>query len=361
VVTPVRIVSSASASPPLCRSQEELRHQVNELLFEPGWEDRPEIADQVLRVGRRFEASGVRNRQMVVDAASYYDRPRSTGERMADYQRHAHPLSMAALQACLTATECCGVDAVTDFIVVSCTGYCAPGLDILLARDLGMSPDVRRVVIGHMGCAAGIIGLRNALATLRGREQALVALLSVELSSLHFQKTLDPGVLTSLALFADGAAALLLSADSTARGPEVVDTYCASDFDALDQMTWIIGDEGFEMGLSIRVPVTLRRNVGPVVERLLAPHGLTISNVTHWLVHPGGPSVLQAVQHTLGLSDKQIAPSWEMLRDHGNCSSATVLLMLDRLLGSDGTRHGEWGVMMAFGPGLTLETCLLRF
>lgn len=356
-----RIISSATASPPLCKSQDELRCQVSELLLGPGWEERPEIADQVLRVTRLFEASGVHQRQVVVDAMSYYDRPRSTGQRMADYQRYAYPLARSALQACLNASEGGGVETVTDFIVVSCTGYSAPGLDIVLARDLGLSHEVRRVFIGHMGCAGGIVGLRDALATLRGRERPVVALLSIELSSLHGQKTLDLGVLTAFALFGDAAAAVLLSSDPAARGPEVVDTYCVSDFSAMDQMSWTVGDEGFVMGLSIRVPVTLRRNIGAAVERLLAPHALTTADVTHWLVHPGGPSILEAIQHTLCLSDEQMALSWEILHDHGNCSSTTILLMLDRLLRFGRTQRGEWGVMMAFGPGLTLETCLLRF
>lgn len=280
---------------------------------------------------------------------------------MADYQRYALPLSMAALRTCLEANERYRADAVTDFIVVSCTGYCAPGLDIVLAHEVNMSSGVRRVVIGHMGCAGGIIGLREALAILRGREGSVVALLSVELSSLHYQETLELGVLTTHALFGDAAAALLLSSHPLARGPELVDTYCVSDFNALDQMGWTIGDEGFVMGLSMRVPVTVGRNIGPAVQRLLAPQRLAVPDIAHWLVHPGGPSILEAIQQKLKLSDEQIAPSWETLRDHGNCSSATVLLMLDRLLHSGNACRGEWGVMMAFGPGLTLETALLRF
>lgn len=361
MVTPARVVSSASGWPPIRRSQAEMQSLVSDLLLDPGWEQRPELADEAQRVRRLFEASGVQHRQGVIEPESYYSRPRGTGERMADYRRHALPLAATALQACLTASEFSQVEAITDFIVVSCTGYCAPGLDILLARDVGMSTAVRRTVVGHMGCAGGVIGLREALATLRGRSRSVVALLSVELTSLHFQKSSDLGVLTSYALFGDAAAAVLLSSDPRARGPELVDTYCASDFDAMDQMSWTITDEGFVMSLSTRVPVTLRRNIGPAVDRLLAPHDLSISDITHWLVHPGGPSVLEAIQQKLGLSDEQMAPGWEMLRDHGNCSSATILLMLDRLLHGGRTRRGEWGVMMAFGPGLTLETCLLRF
>ena len=165
----------------------------------------------------------------------------------------------------------------------------------------------------------------------------------------------------SFALFGDAAAAVLVSDDPNATGPELVDTYCAAEFGAADQMSWTITDYGFVMGLSPRVPVTLRRTVAGVVGRLLAPHGLTSRDVTHWLVHPGGPSILDVIQHKLELSDEQMALSWQVLREHGNCSSATVLVMLDELVRSGRFQPGEWGVMMAFGPGLTLETCLLRF
>jgi alkylresorcinol/alkylpyrone synthase len=198
------------------------------------------------------------------------------------------------------------------------------------------------------------------MATVRARPGALAAVLAVELTTLHFVPTLDLEMLTSFALFGDAAAAVVVSAAPGAHGPELVDTYCAADF-AAGQMSWTIGDAGFVMGLSPRVPVTLRRNVAPAVERLLSPHGLTSRDVAHWIVHPGGPSVLEAIQGRLELSDEQMDPSWAILREHGNCSSATVLLILERLLRSGGTRPGEWGVMMAFGPGLTLETCLLRF
>ncbi len=126
-------------------------------------------------------------------------------------------------------------------------------------------------------------------------------------------------------------------------------------------MSWKITDQGFVMTLSPRVPVSLRRNILAVMDHLLTPHGLTISDVRHWIIHPGGPSILDAIQGKLELSDEQMALSWQVLHDHGNCSSATVLLIVDELLRSGRPNPGDWGVMMAFGPGLTLETCLLRF
>jgi predicted naringenin-chalcone synthase len=178
---------------------------------------------------------------------------------------------------------------------------------------------------------------------------------------LHCAATLETDAVTSFALFGDAAAALLLRSDARAGGPLLVDTHCTSDFEAIDQMTWRVTDQGFRMSLSPRVPVTLGRNVRAAVEGLLAPRHLATGDVAHWLIHPGGPSILQAIERKLELSDEQMALSWQVLSENGNCSSTTVLLMLDRLLRSGRTRPGEWCVMMAFGPGLTLETCLLRF
>jgi predicted naringenin-chalcone synthase len=202
--------------------------------------------------------------------------------------------------------------------------------------------------------------LRQSLALVRAYPDALVSMLCVELCSLHFVPTADTEMLTSFALFGDAAAALVVANDD-GSGPELIDTYCVSSFEHASQMSWHITDAGFVMGLSPRVPATLGRHIGAVVERLLANHDLRVRDVAHWVVHPGGPSILEAVQRNLDLSDEQMATSRTVLREHGNCSSPTVLLILERLLRDAAPRRGEWGVMMAFGPGLTLETCLLRF
>jgi predicted naringenin-chalcone synthase len=281
---------------------------------------------------------------------------------MATYREVAHALGSEALQTALACERSPrAARDITDLFVISCTGYAAPGVDVSLARELGMSRSVRRVSIGHMGCFGALVGLRQSLATARAYPDATTAMLSVELCSLHLRPSDDPETLTSFALFGDAAAALVIGQDETATGPELVDTFCAADFASAAQMSWTITDEGFVMGLSPRVPVTLRRNIVGAVEGLLAPHGLRPSDIAHWIVHPGGPSILTVIQRQLELSDEQMTLSWQTLRDHGNCSSATVLLILEALLRSDKPRRGEWGVMMAFGPGLTLETCLLRF
>ncbi len=357
---PMRIVSSATASPTHNYRQETLINEFCRRLFGNDWADRPDVKEHVHAIERMSVASRVEHRQMAVEGISYHSGPHTTGERMLDYERLSYPLAREAVEGCLERIRQ-PADAITDFIVVSCTGYCAPGLDILLARDLGMQPDVRRLVIGHMGCSGAIIGLRSALAALQAHE-ATVLLLTIELCSLHFvPSTMDMRIVPGIMLFGDAAASLLLTSRREGTGPELIDAHCASDFGAAGQITWKITDEGFIMGLSRRIPITLRRNVAKVVDDLLAPHGLTPADIAHWLVHPGGPDILEVIGHTMALSQEQMSLSWEVLRDHGNCSSSTVLLMLDRLLRSERARPGEWGVMMAFGPGLTLETCLLRF
>jgi predicted naringenin-chalcone synthase len=367
-----RIRAVATAHPPYRYSQSTLCDAVQRHTLGPEWSSRPETAETAQRIQRLFDASGVRERASAIDFDDFYRRPRSTAERMAEYQRCAYPLARAAVESCLNvarAPRAVGAErttaesaaAISDLVVVTCTGYYAPGLDVELARDLALPRDARRVVVGHMGCFGALVGLRQALAAVRAYPGATALLASVELASLHFAPALDPEVLTSFALFGDAAAALVLANEAKGRGPAVVDTYCAAEFAAADQMRWTISDAGFVMGLSPRVPITLRRSVRGVVERLLTPHGLAIGDVTHWLVHPGGPSILEAIAGKLELSREQMALSWQVLADHGNCSSATVLLILERLLREERARPGEWGVMMAFGPGLTLETCLLRF
>jgi len=361
VLASPRIIATATAQPPYCFAQPVLLEKLCAMVLGAGWRERPEAVERAARFERLFASSRVQCRRSAVDLLTYYDRPRSTGERMAEYRRSAYPLARTALTTCLGAAGERSAEQVTDIFVVSCTGYDSPGIDLLLARDLGMQPEVRRVVIGHMGCYGAIVGLRQALAALRAHDNTLVALVDVELCSLHYATTDSVDMLTGYALFADGVAAALLSPSPNAPGPELVDTYCTAIYGAAAQMTWRITDEGFAMGLSPRVPVTLRQHVAVAVERLLAPHGLRTGDVAHWLVHPGGPSILDAVHEKLGLSAEQMQLSWQTLRENGNCSSATVLIMLDTLLRSGRPSRGEWGVMMAFGPGLTLETCLLRF
>ena len=311
--------------------------------------------------GRVFANAGVQTRHGVIDPTVEDISGWSTGQRMARFVEEAMPLGDEALRAALEQGGIAPED-VGLLAVVSCTGYATPGLDILLARDLGMAPDVQRLHIGHMGCYAAIPGLAAAADAVAARGK-VAALLCLELTSLHVQPaTEDAGQMVAHALFADAAAAVTLRpADGgDVLGLEVVDVVARTDVAKSALMTWDVTDHGFRMGLSPRVPAVLRKHVGAVAEELLAAHDLRAADVAGWAVHPGGPRIVEAVQKRLALSDEQVAESQGILRDYGNCSSATVLLILERMLAANRLAPGDHVVAMAFGPGLTLYMTLLR-
>src|SRR5215207_5313900 len=301
---------------------------------------------------RIFASSGVVTRHGVANPLVEDVSAWSTEARMQRYVTEAMPLGKDAVAAALDAAALPAAD-VGMFAVVSCTGYTTPGLDIRLARDLGMSAEVQRLFVGHMGCYAAIPGLGavSDFAVARGRPAVLLCL---ELTSLHVQPpTGDPQQLVAHALFSDAAAAVVVRPGAV-RGLEVVDVAARTDVATADHMTWDVTDLGFRMGLSPRVPDVLSRHVGGVVGELLGGAGLRTEDVAGWAVHPGGPRILDVVRDELGLTEAHLAASRRVLAEHGNCSSATVLLVLQELADVDGPV-----VAMAFGPGLTLYAALL--
>ena len=307
---------------------------------------------------RLWASSGVLTRHGVVNPISEDVSQWPTGARMRRYLAEALPLGKEAVCGALADA---GLDAadVGLFVVASCTGYATPGVDILLARDLGMSPGVQRLVIGHMGCYAAIPGLGAAADYVRARGRPAV-LLCLELTSLHLQPR-GPAVsadqVVSHALFSDAASALVLLPEAGGSGLEVLDVIARTDASTSDHMTWDVTDLGFRMGLSPRVPDVLARYARPVISELLAGAGLGFADVAGWAVHPGGPRILEVVAANLELAPQAMAPSYAVLREFGNCSSATVLLVL----GSPrGRAPGDAVVVMAFGPGLTLYAAVLR-
>jgi alkylresorcinol/alkylpyrone synthase len=303
---------------------------------------------------RVWRSSGVRSRHGVLDPRVEDVSTWGTRARMERFIVEALPLGKDAVA---TALDNAGVraDEVGLFVVATCTGYVTPGLDILLARDLGMDAGVQRLGIGHMGCYAAIPAL-GAAADFVSTHARPAVLLCCELPSLHVQPaTDDVQQMVAHALFADAAAAVVLVPDGP--GLSVVDVAAHTDSATSEMMTWDVTDLGFRMGLSPEVPDVLAQHVRPVVSELLAAHQLTIDDVAGWAVHPGGPRILDVVTERLGLPAGALSASEEVLRDHGNCSSATVLLVLAELL----SRQPDAApvVAMAFGPGLTLYAALL--
>ena len=314
-----------------------------------------------LRMKRAFERmsarSGIDHRFSVLreedarfERGSFYNAERfpGTAERMRIYAREAPEL---ALQAIAKLPE---VSDVTHLILASCTGFLAPGLDQVVARRLGLDTGVERVSIGFMGCYAGITALRTAAHIVRSRPDARVLVLSVELCSLHLQETADLESLLAMGQFADGAAAAIVSASG--EGLALASPLSVALQESGELITWTIGDTGFAMQLSGAVPSRLAEALddGALTEQLGRTSG-GIEQVDAWAVHPGGKSILDAVERGLGLSPDHLRNSREVLRQCGNMSSATVIFVLQRFL----EQRPKEGIALAFGPGLAVEG--LRF
>jgi len=307
---------------------------------------------------RIFQNSGVRTRQAAVSPLLEDVSQWSTERRMRRYQVEAVPLGKEAVSRALTEAGV-AADEIGLFAVCSCTGYATPGLDILLARDMGMSPSLQRLFVGHMGCYAALPGLGTVADFVSARGLPAL-LLCTELTSLHLQPPdtrADIQQIVSHALFSDASVAVVVTPGAD-HGYAVRDVAALTDATTAGHMTWDVTDLGFRMGLSPQVPDVLSVHVRRLADDLLSRNGLTVGDVDGWAVHPGGPKILDVVQEHLGLGDADMAPSREVLSAYGNCSSPTVLLVLEELRRR--ADPPDRVVMLAFGPGLTLYGVLLE-
>lgn len=280
----------------------------------------------------------------------------STAERMRAYQTRATPLAIQACDRALRESRT-PVRSITQLITVSCTGFFAPGLDAQLIEALGLAPGVARTHIGFMGCHAAINALRVADALVRADPGQRVLLCCTELCTLHFQYGNDPQDAVANALFADGAAALVAGAhQAPATGPATRAFFAEKIPETQELMAWHIQDHGFRMRLHPQVPPIIRQTLRPAIENWLAGQGMSVGDIGGWLVHPGGPKIIDAAQAALGLDHNATQPSRRVLRDFGNMSSPTLLFIADAMIRQ---RIPMPWVMLGFGPGLAIEAVLL--
>jgi predicted naringenin-chalcone synthase len=280
----------------------------------------------------------------------------TTRERMEAYGALAPPL---ALESSRRALEDSGhvASAITHLVTVSCTGFAAPGVDIALIRGLGLSTGTQRAHIGFMGCHGALNGLRVARGLAASEAGAVVLLCAVELCSLHYHYGWDPKRVVGNALFGDGAAAAIVATSGPANAWRLA-AHGSSLFPDSDwAMTWDVGDNGFTMSLSTKVPGLIARNLRPWLEAWLALHGETVNSIGSWAIHPGGPRVLSAVTESLGLPAEATSASSDVLTHHGNMSSPTILFILDQLRRANAPRPC---VALAFGPGLAVEAAMFK-
>jgi alkylresorcinol/alkylpyrone synthase len=291
-----------------------------------------------------------------IDAERGLLRP-TTGTRNDLYIRTAPALYAEAARVAMADAQI-EASAVTHVVTVSCTGFFAPGPDYRLVRDLGLDPSVERYHLGFIGCAAAMPGLRLASRIAESDPAAVVLVVCVELCTLHIRPSADPQQIVAASVFADGAAAAVVTADPGAGregGLELDRFSTALTSEGEADMVWTIGDHGFEMILSAEVPRIVGREIRGAVDRFLA--GEATPDV--WAVHPGGRSVLDRVEAGLELPPTALDASRGVLRDYGNMSSATSLFILERMLRDDSVADGARLAALAFGPGLTVESALL--
>jgi predicted naringenin-chalcone synthase len=287
----------------------------------------------------------------------YGDVSPSTRDRMHKYEEHAGHLAVAAAQSALAEARVLPGE-VTHLITVSCTGFYAPGFDFSLIRQLGIPSGAARTHVGFMGCHGALNALRVAQAFAAADPAARVLICAVELCSLHHQYGWNAEQIVANALFADGAGAVVVLGEKARSGGhyQIVATGSTVIPGSDDAMSWRIGDHGFEMSLSPRVPGLIAANLRAWLDSWLSLHGLSVPEIGSWAVHPGGPRILAAVGESLALERQALAISQSVLGDYGNMSSPTVLFILERMHTAQSPRPT---VALGFGPGLAVEAVLL--
>jgi predicted naringenin-chalcone synthase len=288
----------------------------------------------------------------------------STLLRSKMYESSALTLSLAAIENCIKPLKNYEIRQVTHLITVSCTGMYAPGLDIEIVEKLQLNPSVERTCINFMGCYGAFNALKVADYICRAQPDACVLIVDIELCTLHFQKenTLDNWLANSL--FADGAAAVLVQHQDFTDDKlfSIRSFYTEIVSEARNEMAWKIGNHGFEMQLTNQVSKQIKSGIKNITDKLLNKVNLAFDEIGSFAIHPGGRRILEVCDEVFGLTSAQSQPAYEVLKNFGNMSSATVLFVLDELSKKLKAKKSEEQVLsFAFGPGLTFESMVLSY
>jgi len=349
----MRIASAASAFPKNYYSQKFLLEQLQEY-----WGDRLRNPALLARLHGNVTVEG---RHLALPTEKYYD-IKTWGQANDVWIEVAQELGEQAL---CRALHHAGIESrqLGALIFVSVTGISSPSIDAMLVNRMGLPANIRRVPIFGLGCVAGASGIARAADYVRAYPSQAAALVSVELCSLTIQRDdLSVANLISSGLFGDGSAAVIVAGDEmNSAGPEILATRSVFYPETEEMMGWRVTEKGFRITLSPEVPVLIREHLGHDVDAFLADHGYQRSDVKSWVLHTGGPKVLEATADALDLRNGQLDASWDCLKRVGNLSSASVLVVLEDVMRNRRPDPGTLGVLAAMGPGFCSELLLLRW
>jgi alkylresorcinol/alkylpyrone synthase len=349
----MRIASVASAFPQNYYKQELLTEALKN-----DWRHRLPNPDILDRLDESMKVDG----RFTVETIDFYENLKTWGEANNCWIKHALDLGEKALCRALARAGLEPQD-LSAIFVTSVTGIAAPSIDARLVNRMGLSPNIKRVPIFGLGCVAGAAGIARAADYVHGYKDQAAALLSVELCSLTLQRDdLSMAHLISALLFGDGAAAtVVVGSEIESSGPEIVATKSSFYTNTERVMGWDISEKGFRIVLSPEVPDMVLKHLGEDVDGFLAEQGLKRSDVKSWIMHTGGPKVLEATETALGLTSKDLEASWNCLRKVGNISSTSVLLVLEDVYMHKRPAPGSLSILAAMGPGFCSELVLLRW
>jgi alpha-pyrone synthase len=286
----------------------------------------------------------------------------STAARMAIYKENALELSLNAIDNCFASLPKFNKEEITHIIVVSCTGMYAPGIDIEIIHSLHLKPNTKRTAIQFMGCYGAFNGIKTADAICKADPTANVLLVCVELCTIHFQKNMSIENMISNSIFADGAAAVLIQANADVPISLSLQAFhCDLLPQTQQEMAWKISDSGFDIILSNYVPDMIKTGIAAFTQRLLENTNLSLNEIDFYAIHPGGIKILQACEEALNITKKDNYYAYSTLKNYGNMSSATILFVLKNLWNDLQSKdHNKIIFSCAFGPGLTLESMILK-
>ena len=330
-----------------------------------------------LKLQKIYSRSGIASRHSVLEEFGKDDHPdniifhpsndqpaATVSQRMILFEKYAADLCEEAIMKCFKNLPSLKVEQVTHLITFSCTGMYAPGLDIQLVEKIGLLRSVERTCINFMGCYAGINALKVAHHIVRSEPDAVVLLAGVELCTLHYQKNDKQDQLIANALFADGAAACIVSAALNIESMDhtslkMLEFYAEFEPAGKEEMAWRIGDFGFDLKLSIYVPDLIKKSIGSLLKKLFNQANITQQDIDYFAIHPGGVKILEACEAALGITSEQNKISYDVLNEYGNMSSVTIIFMLERYMNQLNQKDkGKKLLACAFGPGLTMEAMI---